>query len=564
MGLRPPPLPSPTELGLPEKFQRFYDDQLTAIDKVVLSTKRFVGLAVPTGGGKSLIGVTAALLHGDVKRAVYLTSTKGLQDQASVDFSTIGMVDVRGQRNYPCRAVQPGEPLEKFRRSRFHVGCDEGPCHAGVECRDAPAKAGNGRRLSMASIVRPRCEYFGAVWDAWRAPLVITNYAMWLAATEYAEGLGEVDLLILDEAHDADKELESFLTMEVSLEDAKAISAKLLTHGETATWREWARHHVPKLAARIESLELHPPTDVTGVRDLRQLKGVHGKLERLAKIDPLAWIGDVDPLRAKFAPTQVSAYAEAFLFRGVKHVVLMSATMTRKTTQLLGIPADDLHFWECPSRFPPERRPIISVNTTPAVRVNARMTADDKFMWLRRIDRIIEPRRLLGWKGIIHTVSYARMKELLASSEHRDVMLVHDSANTREAIQQFKRATKPMILVSPSIVTGYDFPDDCCRYSIIAKVPIPDMRGPIMTVRGELDKDYSGYLAMQKLVQACGRHVRGPLDWGETLLVDDTFADWFLNKYRRHAPRWFHDAIVYTDHFPEPMDVNILTPVSTR
>jgi Rad3-related DNA helicase len=282
------PLPSPQELGFAEKFVRFYQDQLTAIDKAVLNAKRFTGLAVPTGGGKSLIGVATALLHPDVKRAVYLTSTKGLQDQAAADFAAVGMVDVRGQRNYPCRAVQPGEPLEKFKRSRFHVGCDEGPCHAGVDCRDAPAKAGNGRRLSMANIVRPRCEYFGAVWDAWRAPLVITNYAMWLAATEYAEGLGEVDLLILDEAHDADKELESFLTMEISLEDAKALSGKLLTHSDTATWRDWARHHLPKLAARIEDLETHPPTDVTGVRDLRQLKGVHGKLERLAKIDPLA------------------------------------------------------------------------------------------------------------------------------------------------------------------------------------------------------------------------------------------------------------------------------------
>jgi hypothetical protein len=121
------------------------------------------------------------------------------------------------------------------------------------------------------------------------------------------------------------------------------------------------------------------------------------------------------------------------------------------------------------------------------------LTDDDKYMWLRRIDRLIDPRVALGRKGIIHTVSYQRTKELITQSDHKKWMLVHDSANTREIIQQFKNAEGPWILVSPSIVTGYDFPGDQCRYQIIAKVPIPDMRGPIMSRRKELDPEYAGY-----------------------------------------------------------------------
>lgn len=551
---QPNPLPDPIELGFSPKFQSWYGDQLVAIDKTLLNTRRFTALAMPTGSGKSLTGIATALLHPGVRRALYLTSTKGLQDQLNRDFSDVGLFDVRGQRNYPCRAIEVGGELDSYRRRRGQYGCDEGPCHARVRCSLAPQRDG-------PTLTRPPCDYYGAVHDACGATLVSTNYAMYLASTAYGEGLGKFDLLICDEAHDTDKELESFLTFDIAADDVRHIGVVFPKATDVDVWRDWGIYNRGNLTATVAHLEKHPPKDAEGVRELRTLKAILGKFEKLALLDPLAWIYDGDATHAKFAPMRVNKYAEEYLFRKVPHVLLMSATMTKKTLQLLGVAPETALFWECPSRFPIERRPVICINTTPSVRVDARMTADDKFMWLRRIDRLIEPRRALGRKGIIHTVSYLRVKELLANSEHKDVMLVHDQANTREIIQQFKASTRPHILVSPSIVTGYDFPDDECRYQILGKVPIPDMRGPIMSIRKDLDPEYSGYLAMLKLVQACGRPVRNPRDWAETFICDDHFSDWFLHKYRRHAPRWFLDAIEYTDVFPEPMkDPNLCSP----
>lgn len=378
---------------------------------------------------------------------------------------------------------------------------------------------------------------------------------MYFASETFAEGLGPFDLLILDEAHDADKELESFLTVELTAEDCKYIGSKFPKGLALQNWRDWANHFRGPLAAKLESLSQVPPNDAEGVRDRRRLQNILTKLKRLSEIEPMKWVVDDDGLTAKFCPIRVAGYAETHLFRGVKHVVLMSATLTQKTLADLGIQREQYSFWEAPSRFPVERRPIISVETTPAVRVDSRMNEDDKIFWMRRIDRIIEPRRSLGWKGIIHTVSYQRMKELMARSDHRDIMIVHDVAGTREAIRLFKESNGPRILVSPSIVTGYDFPDDECRFQIIGKVPMPDMRGTIQKARGEIDKEYAGYLAMQKLVQACGRGMRGPQDWCETFIVDSHFADWFMRRYRKHAPRWFIDAIDRVDYLPEPLVV---------
>src|SRR4051812_41635855 len=93
-------LPSPIELGFPEKFAAWYSDQIAAIDAIVLNPMRFVALIMPTGSGKSVTAIAAALLHAGVKRALYVTSTKGLQDQAAEDFRPLGLFDIRGQRNY--------------------------------------------------------------------------------------------------------------------------------------------------------------------------------------------------------------------------------------------------------------------------------------------------------------------------------------------------------------------------------------------------------------------------------------------------------------------------------
>lgn len=542
------PLPAPELLGFPPKFQDWYPDQLRAIDRAVLSKKRFIGLSLPTGAGKSLVGIAIAKLHAEVTRALYLTSTKGLQDQLGKDFRDVGLFDLRGQRNYPCRALDTGGELNRYRRGRGWVGCDEGPCHSAVFCSLAPSHEKPGQR--------PNCLYYGAAYDARHAELVATNYAMYLTSAEYSEGLGPFDLLILDEAHDADKHLEEFLTLEVTAEDAAYLSSRLLKTDDLTDWRDWARFHVKALASKLEVFLLVPPKDPEGAQEIRQIKRILGKLKRLAEIEPTDWVADWrGGSTIVFCPLRVSKYAEAHLFRGIKHIVLMSATMTPKTAQLLGIPKDELDFWECPSQFPVRRRPIISVNTVPYVRVDAKMSEGDKLLWVHRIDNLITPRRLLGRKGIIETVSYERMKYLQKYSAHNDMFIVHDARTTSDAIKHFKTTRGPKILVSPSVVTGFDFPGDECRYIIIAKVPQIDMRGAIMQARRQIDKEYAGYLAAQKLVQGCGRGMRHAQDWCEVFIVDDHFADWFLDAHKRHMPKWYLDAIEYTEVFPEPLQV---------
>lgn len=252
-----------------------------------------------------------------------------------------------------------------------------------------------------------------------------------------------------------------------------------------------------------------------------------------------------------FNPLQVSRYAERYLFRGVRKVVLMSATVREKTTEMLGIPRDEMTFVELPSPFAPERRPVIFI---PSVRMNYQTEQDDAQMrlWLHRLDSVIGSRLALGRKGVVHTVSYSRAKFVMANSEHRSRMMIHGSADRTRVVEEFKRAEGGWVLVSPSVGVGYDFANDLARWQVIAKLPFASSRDATVRERQKRDADYGMYTASQALIQLTGRTTRSESDWSETLVLDDNFK-WFLGKARRYLPEWWLEAVVWADGVTQPI-----------
>ena len=165
-------LPPPTTFGMPKKFSEWRDNQDIACEAMVEEKPRFLLQVCPTGFGKSVTYMTAAqLIKG---RTVVLTSTKGLQSQLMKDFGKMGgVVDIRGRGNYACRL-------------NTQINCDLGPCVFGIKC-------------SMKD--EGGCFYFDQLKKAIRAKVVITNYAYWMSQNEYSEGIGNFQMLVLDEAH---------------------------------------------------------------------------------------------------------------------------------------------------------------------------------------------------------------------------------------------------------------------------------------------------------------------------------------------------------------------------
>jgi Rad3-related DNA helicase len=141
-------------------------------------------------------------------------------------------------------------------------------------------------------------------------------------------------------------------------------------------------------------------------------------------------------------------------------------------------------------------------------------------------------------------------------SKFRDVMISHSRRDTEKVVRDFKKAQPPLILVSPSMATGWDFPDDECRWQIIVKLPYPDTRGNIIKARSKQDPDFTSYLVMQQLIQACGRGVRSDHDWCETFVTDNNIT-WFIVKSGHLAVNWFEEAYSARTTIPRPMIMEV-------
>lgn len=532
--------PTPADFGL-SRFPAWRPGQPEAIDTAIAAPTRFTALVLPTGFGKSLVYMGRLAVTGS--RGVILTMTRALQRQLAQDFTptpaellTGGgrtFTLIQGQQNYECVALRPGGELHNQFAHAYGfqtVPVDHAPCHVGVDCT-LKNSAG--------------CTYYDRVRAGQVAETVVTNYAWWHTLVNQPHLRYNPDVLILDEAHDAPDALADALGATLARDlVARVLSENLPSAGTftPAEWVEWAQARAVKLSGRLEGTS---PRTQDAIKAIRRGTVLLRELQKVAVMDPglLVFRDELDGVR--FDLVWAAGFAEQYLFRRVKHVILTSATMTKYTAELLGIIDKDLTFYEAGDGFELARRPVYIAPAegdfwgTP-LRVQHGMTPDQKDRLIAHIDAIIETR--LDRKGIIHTVSYDRRDLLLTKSKHASRMLVHDRRNAPDVIAEFRRSGPGTILVSPSVTTGYDFPYQDCEYQILVKVPFPDSRDPIVQARKIINTRYPNHIAMQTLVQTCGRGMRAADDRCETFITDAN-AVWFESKNRDLAPRWFRAAV---------------------
>ena len=515
-------LPAPEILGLPARFTSWRKNQADAVWKAVRNEKPVLVSICPTGFGKSLMYVAASRLLGG--KTVILTSTKGLQSQLLRDFEEAGMVDVRGKNAYKC--VEAGGK----------ISCEQAACNHGYRC---PYK----RTYS--------CEYYAAVLRATNSSLVVTNYSFWFYNNAYAEGIGTPNLLVCDEGHDAPQAVADFLTVNFDRRDADYMAMLPGTPEKLSLsqWREWGQVWDRKLTKeidRLESLLEAGGGSEDAFSEMAVLKRQYAQVHTVATMDLGNWVVDVSPITVSFAPIEVKDECKELLFGDIGHNIVTSASVNYKTAEMLGLEEDDFDTVEYPHTFPIKNRLVTHVQ---GARISARSSGEDFKEWIKTADRIIGARQ--DRKGIFHTVSYERRDFVMSHSNYAHLMMSHNRADTVKMVQRFKYAEPPKVLVSPSMSTGWDFPYNECEFQIIGKVPYPDTRNKITAARVKNDKDYAPYLAMQQLVQACGRGCRAEDDHCENFVIDDNIG-WFLRSNRQFAPKWFMESVTSRLLPPQP------------
>lgn len=545
-------LPPPSALGFSAvRFPSFRPTQTEAIFDTTESTYRVRILNAPTGVGKTLIALTTLVL--EQARGLILTSTKALQDVYAEVGRDIGVADVRGASNYKCPALEPRGEYSYLRGNR-PATADHGPCLTGAQCA---LKAGG-------------CPRYDALRAARSADIVVSNYDYWLTTgksmqrrgeTDADEGLGEFDYIILDELHAAESHVAKALHVDLGVSMIRNVLGHdpISTSASVEEWREWGRMLRVALAGKLDrivrELRLAHEDGGSGIRrelidELNTLRGLDRSLSDLGQMYGRWIVERVSDGKLSLDPVWTDRYAEKLLFRGIPVVVGMSATVVPATLRYLGIEKGMYDFFEYASPFDVRRRPIY---VWPIVRMHYNMTDGDKRAWADATDELLSAR--LDRKILIPTVSYKRARELQQLSTHAESFVMHDPRSTKDAVERFRKMPPPAVFVSPSVSTGWDFPDDDVRTIIVAKTPYPSRESAVMQARIASDRTYQDVYAATEFSQTVGRHVRSESDWGETIVTDAAFGGLMKGEKWRYIAKYIRQAITFVNSAPKPLKI---------
>lgn len=508
---------TPSQFGLPSKFESFRiypsgDTQYNTVEQIVLSKSRFIKLRAGTGTGKSLIYTLAALL--EEQRALILTPTKGLQDQLYDDFHSIGLTDLKGMSNYPCKSLQPN--------GEFYTGtrgnCDIGPCLFGSDCS-----------------VKNQCKYFGAggaLEKVKNSNLVQMNYHKWMSSTNWSM-FNTFDVLICDEVHRAMDILHGFCIVSLN---SNWLKTELNMNLPSEIDNDWCEESI----SRAESLR----ESSTDYKEKLVISKLIASIDRLTTKD-VTWIKELTKEGMNLLPVWVDKFAEQYFYRGIPKIVLVSATVDDKTLQYIGVRKCSEVIVE--PIFPSERHPVIWFKKSgPMSPVNVKKDMSEKNLnkWVGQMDDVIDSRLMI--KITILTVSYRWAKEIIQRSRYNRFMVIHDKHTTKSALKEFKEASTPSILVSPVVGEGIDFSYDLMRVLFIAKLPFFYTGTSLVQARLKDDVSYSDFTVGKILIQNFGRNMRAKDDYGEVFIFDSNW-DWFRKRIK-----WIKEV---SDLFHEEWDV---------
>jgi len=524
------------------------DQQVEAIELARLAfqqDKRFVIIEAGTGVGKSAIGVALNRLinsaggrqhksSGDWKDGGYfLTTQKILQEQYVNDFSD--MLSLKSSSNYQCRYHKKNTCADSLRA---------------LSCADKKSK--------FFKTCAFNCTYKKTKEEFIRGEEGITNFAYFLAETQYSGKLKPRQMLVIDEAHNIEIQLSKFIEVTISERFAKTI-LKLQWPGNMTLKQSvyWVKNtYLPRLTEHVKFTKAGIKKYI-GMEDrLQEFTSLAKKLEMLDKheckinrflevYDPENWVVNRQEgygrsmEKIEFKPIDVSTFSEDLLFKHGAKIILMSATILDGDAfcESLGIPKSEASFLSFESPFPPENKPIL-VNSVGSMSSKSIDSTLPKMV--KAIKLIMEEHK--SEKGIVHCHSY-KVANYIKKNIRSRRLLIHDSTNRDEILAKHIASKGNTILLSPSMTEGVDLKDDCSRFQVLCKVPYPYLGDKLVKKRMYKWKWWYPLQTAKTIVQSVGRSVRHKDDFAVTYILD---SDWerFYSRNKHFFPKDFKKSIV--------------------
>jgi Rad3-related DNA helicase len=241
-----------------------------------------------------------------------------------------------------------------------------------------------------------------------------------------------------------------------------------------------------------------------------------------------AWKGDYD-LAVRCVPIDISSRARRSLWKGIKSVTLVSATLSddapgdfRYTLSSLGLDdAEGLRTLCVNSPFNYGRQQLVyltSEQNTEIDVVGARFSLDE----LERLLAATQGRALVLFTAR-GELDYAAEELQRRNTGHR-ILVQEAAANKQILVDEFRSDTNSVLLATKSFFTGVDFPGETCSAVVLAKYPLPQFntlcKAQIAWWRG---RGYPNWYEREGTLiarQAVGRLIRTEHDRGVIALLD--------------------------------------------
>ena len=507
-------------------------EQIRIIDEIIEAIEMgFKNIIVEagTGTGKSAIATSIAKYIQD---SYILTMTKQLQNQYLDDFSYM-LAEIKGKSNYNCEKIA--------------TTCDD--CKVD-DYNDTPG-------ISKIPHCND-CPYRTALKHAQGSANMLTNYDYLFMAGNYAELFEPRTLLILDESHNLEKKIMSFIGK--TLNRNKIYNFYNLdifypvTNGETLKSIDnndyWIGllHKLSSKAFNNKAIAPNRKQRELYTKDLRKFNYLIDMLENpetkfiieLPTKKEILKDKVIDDkfhngLKAEFKPLKISDYSDQLLkFGDIRLFMTGTLGSKDKFCEWIGIDPNETYYLYVKSPFPVNNRPIIksyvgSMSNNRWKNTNA----------INKIKEIISKHK--GQKGVIHTASNQQAWFIKKSLDSKNVWVAQGS--TREdTIRRFESSHRPVILVGAGIKDGVDFKGDKCRFQIIFKIPYPSLAGKQVNIRMHYDESWYNYQTIMPLMQAYGRGIRDMDDYCTCYVLDNDFEK-LLRKFRYLFNEYFLEAI---------------------
>lgn len=515
---------------------RPYQEEATSF--IVNSDKKFVFLEAPTGSGKSLIAMVAGLAMNGVTYAVH---SKVLQHQITDDFPEAK--SLFGRANYPC-LVTDGITCDEC----FHT--KQTPCKEKNNCLYDVQK-----RLVLASKLRIlNYDYL----------LTEINYVGRFSKWQVGGPVGGFN--IIDEGDNLEGTLINFVTLQFTpgaLAKLNLIpyaqSLKKSSKNEEDLLNQWqcfaatAKIRCEGILRQLEVL-ISNGQDLFGeiseetqkhMKEQTRMKRLLEKIQLFMDNVDKTWVlDDSTDEKLTFRPLWINeALAQEFLWRHSSRWVLMSASFLpiHIEAKRLGIPMDQVDYKLLPSTFPVERRPIYIES---AANLTGKTMDEEIPKLCKRVKEIVDDHPKV--KGLIHGVSYKLSRAILDRvADPR--LIIHDSQNRQNVLQEFMESDKPLVLISPSMERGVSLQADLCRFIIVAKAPFLYLGDKIVAKRvfsSKIGKEWYAATMLTTVLQATGRGMRSADDFCENYILDDQFKRVFHQKMS-YLPAWWKEAVAW-------------------